>query len=70
MKAMKQILAGFLVMAMFITGLMITPMDAKAATEDTVVDDTGAEYILDTEKYNFTTFWKADADKRTAPTKI
>ena len=70
MKTKKQILASFLVMAMFITGLMITPMDAKAATEYTVVDDTGAKYILDTEKYNFTTFWKADADKRTAPTKI
>ena len=70
MKAMKQILASFLVIVMLITGLMITPMDVKAATEDRVVDSTGAEYILDTEKYNFTTFWKADADKRTAPTKV
>ena len=68
MKTMKQILAGLLVMAMLITGLMITPMDAKAA--DSVKEDNGVEYVLDTTKYNFTDYWKADAAERKAPTKV
>lgn len=67
MKTMKQILAGFLVVAMLITGLMITPMDAKAA--ETVQGENGVEYILDTTNYNFADYWKADAAERKAPTK-
>ena len=67
MKTMKQILAGLLVMAMLITGLMITPMDAKAA--ETVEGENGVEYILDTTKYNFADYWKANAAERKAPTK-
>lgn len=58
MKTMKQILAGFLVMAMLAAGLMITPVDAKAAEAKEVSMENGVKFVLDAENYNFAKLWK------------
>ena len=62
MKTMKKMLAGFLVVAMLVSGLMITPMDVSAS-ETVVNGENGVIFVLDAEKYNFTNLWET----KTAP---
>ena len=64
MKTMKQIIASTLVAIMVIAGLMITPLDVKAA-ETKVDGENGVIFVLDAEKYNFTNLWAT----KTAPTR-
>lgn len=67
MKTMKQILAGFLVVAIVLAGVITMPMKADATeTTETVVKETinnvetGVIYVFDETNYKFSNYWSQD----------
>lgn len=67
MKTMKQILASLLVVAMLVTGIMITPVGADASETGTIVkkETNGVIYVSDATNLKFSNYWTTD--NKTAP---